>query len=167
MDTYAAVDSSFFFCLEPVGFLWPCRCDSQSHESETYLGKRHSTVSWAFLSHPCTVAYVLSLPPTTQVFGAYISHELRLSDRTFYGNGDCFVFNIVPNGRVYPWTGENEYFIKCETAMFHIGAGEYVIHDPLGTRTHAPHMKHVQRRASSLCLLCFRHVFRAHNPAIP
>jgi hypothetical protein len=62
-----------------------------------------------------------------QVFGAYLSNELRLSDRTFYGSGDCFVFNIAPRARVYPWTGENEYFIKCELDQFHLGAGEYVM----------------------------------------
>lgn len=62
-----------------------------------------------------------------QVFGAFLSNELRLSDRTFYGSGDTFVFNIQPRARVYPWTGENEYFIKCELDQFHLGAGEYVI----------------------------------------
>ncbi|XP_021003589.1 nuclear receptor coactivator 7 isoform X2 [Parasteatoda tepidariorum] len=57
------------------------------------------------------------------MFGAYLSHTLRLSDH-FYGTGESFLFTFSPEFKVYNWSGENDYFIKGNTDSFIVGSSE-------------------------------------------
>lgn len=58
-----------------------------------------------------------------QVFGAITSCEIRVSE-SFYGTGESCLFVMNPKLQVYPWTGENSYFIQGNNESLAIGAGE-------------------------------------------
>jgi hypothetical protein len=50
-------------------------------------------------------------------FGAFISESFSKSDeKTFYGNGESFLFSINPN-RVYQWVGLNNSEPGCDTCF--------------------------------------------------
>uniref|UniRef100_A0A3Q2YJL5 Si:ch211-15d5.11 n=1 Tax=Hippocampus comes TaxID=109280 RepID=A0A3Q2YJL5_HIPCM len=57
-----------------------------------------------------------------EVFGAFLSHPLRLSE-TFYGTGETFLFMLHPRFKCFRWTGENSFFIKGDLDSFAIGGG--------------------------------------------
>ncbi|KNC73538.1 hypothetical protein SARC_13902, partial [Sphaeroforma arctica JP610] len=57
------------------------------------------------------------------VFGAYFSEPLHVDERRYFGSGECFVFNLHPRARVYPWTGIGEMFISAMLTSFSIGVG--------------------------------------------
>lgn len=57
------------------------------------------------------------------VFGAIASCEIRASE-SFYGTGECCLFAMTPKTTVYPWTGENSYFIQGNAESLAFGAGE-------------------------------------------
>jgi hypothetical protein len=67
----------------------------------------------------------LSLCLVVQVFGALISCALRVSDH-FYGTGETFLFTFGSDSRlqVFPWTGENLFFVKGDQNSISFGAGE-------------------------------------------
>jgi hypothetical protein len=70
------------------------------------------------------------------VFGAYLAHPLKVSPE-YYGNGENFVFALLPQPTQYSWTGRNEYFILSNYHQIIIGGGGsgYSIHldDELNT----------------------------------
>ncbi|KAI1289678.1 Oxidation resistance protein 1 [Halotydeus destructor] len=57
------------------------------------------------------------------VFGAVTSNSIHLSD-LFYGTGETFLFTFHPEFLCFPWTGNNEFFIKGDTDSLAIGAGD-------------------------------------------
>ncbi|XP_061649967.1 nuclear receptor coactivator 7 isoform X2 [Phyllopteryx taeniolatus] len=57
-----------------------------------------------------------------EVFGAFLSHPLRLSE-VFYGTGETFLFMLHPRFKCFRWTGENSFFIKGDLDSFAIGGG--------------------------------------------
>jgi hypothetical protein len=58
-----------------------------------------------------------------QVFGAITSCEIRVSE-SFYGTGESLLFVINPKMQIYPWSGDNSYFIQGNNESLAIGAGE-------------------------------------------
>lgn len=60
-----------------------------------------------------------------KIFGAMSSCTFVVSDH-FYGNGEMFLFSLLDDGelRHWPWSGENNYFIKGNKESLAIGAGE-------------------------------------------
>ncbi|XP_077989724.1 oxidation resistance protein 1-like isoform X2 [Glandiceps talaboti] len=58
-----------------------------------------------------------------QMFGALLSTPIKVSDH-FYGTGETFVYMLVPEFRMYPWTGENNFFIKGDFDSLAIGGGD-------------------------------------------
>lgn len=59
----------------------------------------------------------------SQVFGAITSCEIRVSE-SFYGTGESLLFAINPKMQIYPWSGDNSYFIQGNNESLAIGAGE-------------------------------------------
>ncbi|XP_061824276.2 oxidation resistance protein 1 isoform X1 [Nerophis lumbriciformis] len=57
-----------------------------------------------------------------EVFGAFLSHPLKLSE-AFYGTGETFLFMLHPRFKCFKWTGENSFFIKGDLDSFAIGGG--------------------------------------------
>ncbi|XP_061700425.1 oxidation resistance protein 1 isoform X2 [Syngnathoides biaculeatus] len=57
-----------------------------------------------------------------EVFGAFLSHPLRISE-AFYGTGETFLFMLRPRFKCFRWTGENSFFIKGDLDSFAIGGG--------------------------------------------
>ena len=57
------------------------------------------------------------------VFGAITSCEIRPSE-TFYGTGESCLFALCPKLVVYPWSGDNSYFIQGNAESLAFGAGE-------------------------------------------
>ena len=59
-----------------------------------------------------------------QSFGACLSEAPRVCDH-FFGTGECFLFSFMEdNFALYNWTGENNYFIRCEVDSVAVGVGE-------------------------------------------
>jgi hypothetical protein len=56
------------------------------------------------------------------VFGAYLSHSLKVSSE-YYGNGENFVFTLLPQPSKHSWTGRNEYFMLSDLRQIIIGGG--------------------------------------------
>lgn len=70
------------------------------------------------------VDYILNHSfPDEQVFGAITSCEIRVSE-SFYGTGESLLFVLNPKMQVYPWTGDNSYFIQGNNESLAFGAGE-------------------------------------------
>uniref|UniRef100_A0A1A8KBG7 TLDc domain-containing protein n=1 Tax=Nothobranchius kuhntae TaxID=321403 RepID=A0A1A8KBG7_NOTKU len=57
-----------------------------------------------------------------EIFGAFLSHPLRLSE-AFYGTGETFLFMLHPRYKCFRWTGENSFFIKGDLDCFAVGGG--------------------------------------------
>uniref|UniRef100_A0A4W3JBD9 TLDc domain-containing protein n=1 Tax=Callorhinchus milii TaxID=7868 RepID=A0A4W3JBD9_CALMI len=58
----------------------------------------------------------------SQVFGALTSHPPKSSD-LFFGTGETFLFTFNPDFKIFPWTGENSFFIKGGLDSLAIGGG--------------------------------------------
>ncbi|MCL4139483.1 UNVERIFIED_CONTAM: hypothetical protein GTU68_054643 [Idotea baltica] len=58
-----------------------------------------------------------------QKFGAFLSCPLRVSE-LFYGTGECFLFACQPDFKVFPWTGENTFFVKGNNESLYVGGGD-------------------------------------------
>lgn len=57
------------------------------------------------------------------VFGAFASCSIRQSDG-FYGTGETYLFRFIPKFERYPWTGDNQYYIKGNSDSLAFGAGD-------------------------------------------
>lgn len=57
------------------------------------------------------------------VFGCFASKAWELSDR-FYGNGECSLFQLKPDFKVYRWTGANKYFQMGRRDGLCMGGGD-------------------------------------------
>ena len=62
-----------------------------------------------------------------KVFGAFISEPPKVSDG-FYGTGESMLFTFPSETRLatFPWTGDNQFFVKGSKTSFVIGGGEGV-----------------------------------------
>jgi hypothetical protein len=69
--------------------------------------------------HPCVIIIEDSWG---YVFGGFISPGLQQSG-TYYGNGESFVFSVLPEPRQYHWTKKNELFISSNSHVFAMGGG--------------------------------------------
>ncbi|XP_029982541.1 nuclear receptor coactivator 7 isoform X2 [Sphaeramia orbicularis] len=67
-------------------------------------------------------ALVVIKDALSEIFGAYLSHPLRPSEK-FYGTGETFLFMLHPRFKCFRWTGENSFFIKGDLDFFAIGGG--------------------------------------------
>eukprot|EP00897_Mesotaenium_endlicherianum_P008936 jgi/Mesen1/8070/ME000433S07369 len=56
------------------------------------------------------------------VFGCFTSEEWRVAPR-YYGNGECFVFQVQPELKAYRWTRANSYFMFSTSSLLAIGGG--------------------------------------------
>lgn len=58
------------------------------------------------------------------VFGAFCSCSLQTSE-SFYGTGETYLFTFKQSiFERYPWTGDNQYFIKGNLDSIVVGAGD-------------------------------------------
>ncbi|XP_071964022.1 oxidation resistance protein 1-like isoform X2 [Antedon mediterranea] len=58
-----------------------------------------------------------------RLFGALTNSPMKISDH-FYGTGETFLFNFLPDLTVYKWTGENNFFVKGDIDSLAIGGGD-------------------------------------------
>lgn len=56
------------------------------------------------------------------IFGVYLSHPLKISS-VYYGNGENFVFSVLPQPVQYSWTRKNDYHILSNYQQIAIGGG--------------------------------------------
>ncbi|XP_050691477.1 oxidation resistance protein 1-like isoform X5 [Eriocheir sinensis] len=56
-------------------------------------------------------------------FGAVLSGSLHVSE-LYYGTGESFLFTFQPEFQIFPWTGENTFFIKGNNESLIIGGGD-------------------------------------------
>ncbi|XP_064081814.1 oxidation resistance protein 1-like isoform X7 [Macrobrachium nipponense] len=69
-------------------------------------------------------AVLVFIQDTNQnVFGALVSCSLHVSE-LFYGTGESFLFSFHPEFQVFPWTGENTFFVKGNNESMYIGGGD-------------------------------------------
>lgn len=58
------------------------------------------------------------------VFGAFSSHAWYNAEPKFYGNGECFLFQLHPMFQVYKWTSKNNYCQMIENNRLIMGGGQ-------------------------------------------
>ncbi|EGR27782.1 tld family protein, putative, partial [Ichthyophthirius multifiliis] len=58
-----------------------------------------------------------------EIFGAYVSDALHC-ETSFYGTGECFLFKLDKDIKVFNSTGKNESYIYSDLEGFAIGCGE-------------------------------------------
>lgn len=60
------------------------------------------------------------------VFGAYLSHGIRMSKGSFYGNGESFLYTFRNSSEfdAYLWTGRNNYITLCDTEGLAVGCSD-------------------------------------------
>ena len=56
------------------------------------------------------------------VFGGHIAHSMSYRP-AYYGNGECFVFSLVPTMKIHSWTGKNDFFVLSNHNMLAMGGG--------------------------------------------
>jgi len=56
------------------------------------------------------------------IFGGVISPCLQ-NKKNYYGNGESFVFSVVPSAMCYKWTGQNSLFVLSNEKCFAMGGG--------------------------------------------
>mmetsp|Transcript_1171 Transcript_1171/g.4130 ORF Transcript_1171/g.4130 Transcript_1171/m.4130 type:complete len:629 (+) Transcript_1171:203-2089(+) len=56
------------------------------------------------------------------VFGAFTNERWKVHQR-YFGNGECFVFQLHPRKRKYAWTGDNNYLMFGQADSLAIGGG--------------------------------------------
>lgn len=57
-------------------------------------------------------------------FGAYCTHLLQNTSKSFIGTGETKLFKTVPRFQVYTWTGSNHHFLNCGEDYILIGGSE-------------------------------------------
>ena len=69
---------------------------------------------------------VLDLCCTLQVFGAFIATELQerhSKSAQFFGTGETMLFCVKPQPQCFPWTGENDFILRCNDQEMIVGSG--------------------------------------------
>ncbi|UJR33075.1 hypothetical protein I4U23_020534 [Adineta vaga] len=57
------------------------------------------------------------------IFGAFVPHQLVVKEGV-YGTGESFLFTLLPEFRVFNWTGDNDFFVKGDLNSIGFGIGE-------------------------------------------
>ncbi|KAK7091174.1 oxidation resistance protein 1-like isoform X2 [Littorina saxatilis] len=57
------------------------------------------------------------------VFGAFLSDPPKLSDH-FFGTGQCQLWTFKDKFRLFPWSGDNAFFIKGDEISMSVGASQ-------------------------------------------
>lgn len=60
------------------------------------------------------------------IFGAYLSHSLKLKGNSYFGDGSCFLFTLNPKITIYKWSKINRHFIN--TSQEYLVLGENAIY---------------------------------------
>eukprot|EP00095_Tigriopus_kingsejongensis_P000312 maker-scaffold292_size219010-snap-gene-0.23 protein:Tk00312 transcript:maker-scaffold292_size219010-snap-gene-0.23-mRNA-1 annotation:"oxidation resistance protein 1-like isoform x4" len=115
---------------EALGRELPPRADG--HNWELYFSTTHDGFNLKSLlrklnKHPTLENYdgpviLLIEDMNCNVFGAYLTQPPRFMEH-FGGTGESFVFTVRPQFDVFHWTGENEYFLRCDQNNIFIGSG--------------------------------------------
>lgn len=137
-DTSAIVHTSH---LETIASWLPCNED-MSHISLRYSLQRDGASMQSLLSlckdtgvfsrgrHHSSSCIMLIEDSWGYIFGAYLAHGLE-DLPSYYGNGESFVFSLVPSPAVYKWTGENELFVISNCRNIAFGGGGSGMHERL------------------------------------
>ena len=56
------------------------------------------------------------------VFGGFASGVWKIKER-FFGSGETFLFKLVPDLKIYTWTGKNEFFMLGKSDSIQMGGG--------------------------------------------
>ena len=91
------------------------------HQTSKYNTYRHHSNMHRTIYSP-TPAIIVIEDSWGYVFGGYISPGLE-AKKGYYGNGESFVFSVVPQPQVYRWTGLNELFVTSTDNCFAMGGG--------------------------------------------
>lgn len=91
------------------------------HQTAKYNTYRHHSNVHRTIYSP-TPAIIVIEDSWGYIFGGYISPGLE-SKKGYYGNGESFVFSVVPQPQVYRWTGLNELFVTSTDNCFAMGGG--------------------------------------------
>lgn len=83
------------------------------------LNTTRKTRSGITVSDPCII---LIEDSWGYVFGGFVSPGFQ-SKSTYYGNGESFVFSLMPVPRVYKWTSVNELIVLSNEKCFAMGGG--------------------------------------------
>ena len=117
---------------------------SQLSLISTWLPECHSTKSWGLKfslrrDGACLETMMMLCCPRDQsrsfspciilvedswgyVFGGFVSPGMQ-NTAHYYGNGESFVFSVLPEARVYHWTKRNELFVCSNSQSFGMGGG--------------------------------------------
>eukprot|EP01135_Chromosphaera_perkinsii_P001856 Nk52_evm5s212 gene=Nk52_evmTU5s212 len=57
------------------------------------------------------------------VFGCFASEPWRRTEGRFCGSGECFLFEMSPNQKIYRWSGQNELFMVGGDDCISMGGG--------------------------------------------
>lgn len=60
---------------------------------------------------------------TGNVFGAFLSGMPAISEH-FEGTGETFLFTLKPELRTFNWTGENNFFYRCDNSCLVVGSSQ-------------------------------------------
>lgn len=124
---HSLVQLSLMYTLQRDGaslatLLSCCSSNTLSHTSPTD-DIFHSTLSTTISNHHSHHQVIILIEDSWgYVFGSYLSHPLKVS-ADYYGNGENFVFALLPQPAKYDWTGKNEYFILSNYHQIIIGGG--------------------------------------------
>ncbi|KYQ99688.1 hypothetical protein DLAC_03627 [Tieghemostelium lacteum] len=59
-----------------------------------------------------------------QVFGGFISESIQCtSDTSYYGNGQCFLFKLLPEFDIFLWSKENHCMVQTTENYLSMGGG--------------------------------------------
>jgi hypothetical protein len=76
----------------------------------------------------CLIMYrQLCLRSELQIFGAFVSSSWEKGNKSYYGDGETFVFSLKPTSRVYNWTKSNDLFMLTKDDVIAIGGGFTVL----------------------------------------
>lgn len=111
-------------------------------DSNKYSTHSHSALYDDDCSHSqsSSIAHLIVIQDSWgYIFGGYVAHSMSYRP-AYYGNGECFVFSIVPKLAVYKWTGKNDFFVLSSHNVLAMGGGG----DGYGFQVSAPELSKVR-----------------------